>query len=71
MRDEYDFSDGQPNPYIKFLKKQVTIRLDIPTIEYFKQLSAEVGMPYQSLINHYLRDCAESKKKPHMEWDPE
>ena len=68
MRDEYDFSEGQPNPYAKLLKRQITIRLDIPTIEYFKQLSAEVGMPYQSLINHYLRDCAESKKKPRMEW---
>ena len=71
MRDEYDFSNGKPNPYVKFLKKQVTIRLDIPTIEYFKELSAEVGMPYQSLINHYLRDCAESKKKPRMEWNSE
>ncbi len=70
MRDEYDFSDGQPNPYAKLLKRQITIRLDIPTIEYFKELSAEVGIPYQSLINHYLRDCAESKKKPRMEWDP-
>ena len=69
MRDEYDFSNSIPNPYIKYLKKQVTIRLDIPTIEYFKQLSDEVGMPYQSLINHYLRECAESKKRPQMKWD--
>ena len=69
MRDEYDFSDGKPNPYVKFLKKQVTIRLDIPTIEYFKELSDDVGMPYQSLINHYLRECAESKKRPQMKWD--
>ena len=69
MRDEYDFSNSIPNPYTKYLKKQVTIRLDIPTIEYFKQLSDEVGMPYQSLINHYLRECAESKKRPQMKWD--
>ena len=69
MRDEYDWSDSKPNPYIKYLKKQVTIRLDIPVIEYFKELSAEIGMPYQSLINHYLRECAELKKKPRFEWE--
>ena len=69
MRDEYDFSNSIPNPYIKYLKKQVTIRLDIPTIEYFKELSDDVGMPYQSLINHYLRECAELKKRPQMKWD--
>ncbi len=69
MRDEYDFSNSVPNPYIKYLKRQVTIRLDIPTIEYFKELSDDVGMPYQSLINHYLRECAESKKRPQMKWD--
>ena len=69
MKDEYDFSKGIPNPYLKYLKKQVTIRLDIPTIEYFKELSDDVGMPYQSLINHYLRECAEAKKRPQMKWD--
>jgi uncharacterized protein (DUF4415 family) len=68
MKDEYDWSDSTPNPYIKYLKKQITIRLDVSVIEYFKTLSEEVGMPYQSLINHYLRDCAESGKKPRMEW---
>ena len=68
MKDEYDWSDSTPNPYTKYLKKQVTIRLDIDTIEYFKQLSVEFGMPYQTLINHYLRDCAESGKRQRMEW---
>jgi uncharacterized protein (DUF4415 family) len=68
MREEYDFSKGKPNPYAKLLKKQITIRLDNEIIDYFKKLSDEVGMPYQSLINLYLRDCAESGKRPRMEW---
>ena len=68
MRDEYDFSEAKPNPYAKALKRQVTIRLDKPTIEYFKKLSEEVGVPYQSLINLYLRDCAISEKKLEMKW---
>jgi len=68
MRDEYDFSDAKPNPYAKALKSQVTIRLDKPTIEYFKKLSEEVGVPYQSLINLYLRDCAISEKKLELKW---
>lgn len=58
MRKEYDFSKGKRNPYAKALKKQITIRLDEPTIAYFRQLSHEIGMPYQSLMNLYLRDCA-------------
>jgi uncharacterized protein (DUF4415 family) len=68
MRDEYDFSDAKPNPYAKTLKSQVTIRLDKSTIEYFKNLSEEVGVPYQSLINLYLRDCAVSEKKLELKW---
>jgi len=68
MRDEYDFSEAKPNPYAKALKRQVTIRLDEPTIEYFKKLSEEVGVPYQSLINLYLRDCAVSEKKLEFRW---
>ncbi|MCL4870553.1 MAG: BrnA antitoxin family protein [Anaerolineae bacterium] len=58
MRDEYDFSQSRKNPYIKRLKKQITIRVDEETIAYFKSLAAGVGVPYQSLINLYLRDCA-------------
>jgi uncharacterized protein (DUF4415 family) len=70
MRDEYDFKNmkGIKNPYIKYLKKPITIRLDPTTIDYFKALSDEVGMPYQNLINLYLRDCAENKKKLKLKW---
>ena len=63
MRDEYDFSDSQPNPYVHTEKRPVTIRLDVPVIEYFKAMAAETGMPYQSLINLYLNQCmAEGKR---------
>lgn len=63
MRKEYDFSTARKNPYASQLKKQVTIRLDEESIDYFKSLSEEVGIPYQSLINLYLRDCAASHRK--------
>ena len=65
MRKQYDFSKmkGQKNPYIKHLKQPVTIRLDKSTVTYFKSLASELGMPYQSLINLYLRDCALNHKK--------
>ena len=68
MRDEYDFSEGKPNPYAKLLKKQITIRIDAPTIDYFKTLAEQKGIPYQSLINLYLRDCAESRRELDMSW---
>ena len=68
MRDEYDFSNGRPNPYAKALKRQVTIRLDPTTVDYFKDLSEEVGIPYQSLINLYLRDCVANGKKLDLNW---
>ena len=68
MRDNYDFSKSIQNPYAKRLKKQITIRLDEDTIEYFKDLAEEKGIPYQSLINLYLRDCAESQKKLKVKW---
>lgn len=55
MRKSYDFSEAVPNPYAKRLKKQVTIRLDLQTLDYFKKLSEELGMPYQTLINHISR----------------
>ena len=71
MRAEYDFSKAKKNPYAKRLKRRVTIRLDGPTVEYFKQLAEEIGIPYQTLINLYLRDCAESKKELTLEWRPE
>ncbi len=68
MRDEYDFSDSVPNPYAKQLKKQITIRLGVDVITYFKNLSAETGIPYQSLINLYLQDCAKEQRKLKMTW---
>lgn len=70
MRKEYHFSKmkGRKNPYAKDLKKQVTLRLGIDVIEYFKGLAAEVGIPYQNLINLYLRDCAHSRKKLVINW---
>ena len=68
MKKSYDFSKGKRNPYAKQLKKQVTIRLEEPTLAYFKQLADETGIPYQTLINLFLRDCAQAKKKPSMKW---
>jgi predicted DNA binding CopG/RHH family protein len=68
MRKEYDFSKAKKNPYATLLKKQVTIRLDEATIKYFKELGANAGIPYQTLINLYLRDCATSGRKISMEW---
>ena len=71
MRKHYDFSKAKKNPYAKRLKKQVTIRLDEATIAYFKNLSEETGVPYQTLINLYLRDCAASGRKLAMKWKSE
>jgi predicted DNA binding CopG/RHH family protein len=70
MRKEYDFSKARRNPYAKKLKRQVTIRLDLPTIEYFKVMAGETGIPYQTLINLYLRDCAATGKKLALRWRP-
>jgi predicted DNA binding CopG/RHH family protein len=70
MRKQYDFSTARRNPYAKRLKKQVTIRLDEPTLAYFKQLADDVGIPYQTLINMYLRDCAEKRKQLRLQWRP-
>ena len=70
MRKHYDFSkmDGQKNPYTKQLKQPVTMRIDKPTIAYFKSLAEELGMPYQSLINLYLKDCVDNNRKPDLSW---
>lgn len=68
MRDQYDFSNSVSNPYVKKLKKQITIRLDQDVIDYFKQLSAQNGVPYQNLINLYLKDCAKSHKELKLNW---
>ena len=63
MRAEYDFSDSRPNPFAKRLKKQITIRIDADSIDYFKREASDIGIPYQSLINLYLADCASNNKK--------
>lgn len=68
MRKEYDFSAARRNPYAARMKKQITIRLDQDVIDYFKAVSSEVGIPYQSLINLYLRDCATARRRPHLNW---
>lgn len=70
MRKRYDFSEGRPNPYAKRLKKQVTIRLDHESLEYFQKLAEETGIAYQTLINLYLRDCAASGKRLQLLWRP-
>ena len=68
MREHYDFSDSKPNPYAKRMKRQITIRLDEDTVSYFKEMAQEKGIPYQSLINLYLRDCAASHKDLKLHW---
>ena len=68
MKKDYDFSKARRNPYARRLKRQVTIRLDEATIRYFNDLAAETGIPYQTLINLYLRDCAASGKKLALNW---
>jgi uncharacterized protein (DUF4415 family) len=68
MRKEYDFSHSVKNPYIRKLKKAISIRLDPDTIEYFKRLSEETGIPYQNLMNHYLADCAAKGLRPSLTW---
>ena len=73
MKAHYDFSKmkGRKNPSIKYLKQPVTIRLDRDTVSYFKSMAEMAGIPYQTLINLYLRDCAVNQRKFHMKWHPE
>ncbi len=68
MREEYDFSNSIPNPYAKQVKKQISLNIEVDTIEYFKQLSKKVGLPYQTLINSYLTDCAKRHVEPELKW---
>ena len=68
MRKQYDFSNSKPNPYTSKLKKQITIRLDEDTVDYFKKMSEDKGIPYQSLINLYLRDCAQEHRELKLQW---
>ena len=69
MRKRYDFSKAKPNPYAKRLKRQITIRLDEDTLAYFKKLAEDAEIPYQTLINLYLRECARTREKPAMKWE--
>ena len=68
MRKEYDFTKSRKNPYARQLKRQVTMRLDTMAVTYFKQMAAELGIPYQNLINLFLRECALEKRRPHIQW---
>ena len=69
MKPEYDFSKSKKNPYAKQLKQQITIRIDTSTIEYFKEISEDSGIPYQNLINLYLKDCAIQHKSLNLRWE--
>ncbi len=68
MKTEYDFSNSKPNPYTKLLKKEVKIKIDEDALFYFKNLAMELGIPYQNLINSYLRDCVQHNRKPAGKW---
>lgn len=70
MRDHYDIEklDPRPNPYVRNIKKQTTINISVSAIEYFKEMAAETGIPYQTLMNLYLTDCADRKLKLNMVW---
>ncbi len=70
MRKHYDFGKmkGERNPYVRALKQPITMRLDKATVSYFKELAEELGMPYQNLINLYLRDCALNQRKLELKW---
>ena len=70
MRREYDFSKARRNPYAGRLKQTVTIRLDATALRYFKELATETGIPYQTLINLYLRDCAAAGRRLDLQWKP-
>ena len=71
MKKTYDFSKAVKNPYARRLKRQLTIRLDGDTIEYFQNMSKNLSIPYQTLMNLYLRECAISGKQLRFHWKPE
>ena len=68
MREEYDFSKAVKNPYAKQAKRQITININADTVDYFKSMANSSGIPYQTLINLYLTDCAENKRELHLNW---
>ncbi len=69
MKEEYNFENARKNPYVKKLKKQITINIDTDTVDYFKSLSIDMGIPYQTLMNLYLTDCAASQKTLNITWN--
>jgi len=69
MLDSYDFGESIKNPYTPNLKKPITIRIENETIKYFKELSAEIGIPYQTLINLFLAQCAQEHRRPSIKWN--
>ncbi len=69
VKKEYDFSNAVKNPYAKKLKKQITININSDVIEYFREESERTGIPYQTLINLYLADCAQNKRKLNLIWE--
>ena len=68
LEKEFDFSKAAKKPYAKSLKKQVTINLDEKVVAYFKDQSAAIGIPYQTLINLYLCDCIKTHPQPEVDW---
>ena len=68
MRDNYDFSDAVRSPIAKRLKQQITININGEVVDYFKNMSSELGIPYQTLINFYLLDCVKNKKRIDLGW---
>lgn len=68
MKAEYDFSTAKKNPYAQKIKQQVTINLDSSVIDYFKEMAASSGVPYQTLINLYLSDCVQNRRQLHISW---
>lgn len=68
MKEEYDFSGARKNPYAKRLKQQITINIDSDTIRFFKEMAGSSGIPYQTLINLYLSDCAANRRQLHLTW---
>ena len=69
MRDEYNFTNAVRNPYVKKEKIQITIRLNADTVDYFKDLSKQTNIPYQTLINAFLTDCVAKERKPEGFWE--
>ena len=70
MKKNYDFSKAVKNPYAKRLKRQLTLQLDADTFAYFQDMAKELAIPYQTLMNMYLRECADSGKRLRLHWKP-